>query len=174
MIDIEGFGMKTGSVVTSIAAVAFNRETGETGQKFYMNIDLQDSLNSQLKIEADTLRWWMTQKDSIRDKMFDNAHPLENVLYQFDSFFEDLTAARVWGNSARFDLEKIVNLYSIIGFNVPWNTRHNERCYKTYSKDFAHLALPKELEKEHDPIYDCEYQIKNLCHIWKTINSVQI
>ena len=55
MIDLETLGVSPGSVISSIAAVQFDINTGEIGRQFYKNIDLQQSLDNGFTINAETL-----------------------------------------------------------------------------------------------------------------------
>jgi DNA polymerase III epsilon subunit-like protein len=64
MIDIETLGTEPGSIITSIAAVPFNRN-GEMGKAFYMNIDIQSSIDAGLTINAETLKFWMEQRQDV-------------------------------------------------------------------------------------------------------------
>lgn len=45
MLDIETLGNQSNSVITSLGAVEFNLETGETGREFWQNIDVQSCLD---------------------------------------------------------------------------------------------------------------------------------
>ena len=59
MVDIETLGVSNNSVILSLAAVEFNKSTGETGKKFYKKISIESCLEAGLVIDADTLQWWM-------------------------------------------------------------------------------------------------------------------
>ena len=69
MLDLETMGTKSNSAIISIGAVEFNIQTGETGREFYRNISLQSCIDIGLKVDADTIMWWMQQSDAARNSL---------------------------------------------------------------------------------------------------------
>ena len=63
MIDIETLGQRNDPVVFQVAALQFDRFSGETGKSFEAVINIQDSLDNGFVIKADTLYWWMKFAD---------------------------------------------------------------------------------------------------------------
>lgn len=174
MVDIETLGNGSGSVITSIAAVAFDIETGDLGREFYVEVDIQNSINNGLKIDGSTIKWWLKQSEDVRKLIYDQIKPLalSDALDNFYKFIHSASTrddAILWGNSARFDLGIISDAYKIMNKNIPWKYS-NERCVRTL------VSLNPKIKEEmkfigvkHNPIDDCKHQIKYCSEIFKTI-----
>lgn len=168
MIDLETLGTDRDSVVLSIGAVEFDLLKGEQGNSFKVNIDIQSSLEAGLKINGDTLKWWLTQRPEILSRSLYGYVVLEEALKNLTNFIINNDIAYVWGNSASFDLGLLKDCYSKFNMEVPWSYR-GERCYRTmFNMVYIDAEKPKDA---HDPIVDCRYQIDNLIKIWSKIRN---
>ena len=168
MIDLETLSTKPNAVILSIGAVEFDIETGDIGESFFININVQDCLNHGLEVEGSTIVWWLEQSDDARSKIT-NSHAamLEDALDSFTAFFKN--NYQVWGNSARFDLGILHNAYDKVGKRTPWNFR-KERCVRTL------VSMAPEVKANHfftgvphDPIDDCKNQIKYCVATWNKL-----
>jgi len=170
MIDIETLGNRAGCVITSLAAVEFDMNTGETGREFYERIDIQSCLDLGLFVQGNTIKWWFDQTKEAQQELFIDTQNLMKVLYDFKMFVDVLKPAnlKVWGNSNRFDLGILAKAY--------YAGNHKEIPWKfTLERDVRTLVsfLPKIKENEvfvgvkHNPIDDCKHQIKYCTKIWK-------
>ena len=167
MIDLETLGTGQNSVFLSLAAVQFSLD-GRVGAKFYMNIEKESALRAGLQVDQKTLDWWATQRPEIMAKMFENARPINMVLAAFREWYKSVGVTRPWGNSASFDLGILGNGYNRVGIAQPW-ALYNEMCFRTIMNlnGGKPTSIIKDNTKAHDPIYDCEYQIKCLVHALK-------
>jgi hypothetical protein len=170
MVDIETLNTNVNSVILSIAAIPFTFEEGiiKDVEPFYQNIDIQSCLDLGLEVNGDTLSWWLNQTDKAKSKL-DNPKPtsIQTALGKFNFYIftnfnvEDL---RIWGNSARFDLGILNNVYNKTSTTPPWFFR-NERDVRTISA--LNPEVKKRLKKEyeesgevlHDALTDCRLQI---------------
>ena len=173
MIDIETLGNKPGAVILSIAAVYFNLETGETGEVFNRNIDLQSCLNFGLTIDSETFYWWMEQEKEAQLSFTKNRRDLDEVLILLRNFIKPECA--VWGNSNRFDLSLLEAAYNAIGDKVlPWSHR-NERDVRTLAS--LKPEIKKQIEEtwkggvNHTALSDCYKQINYCSAIYKSLNN---
>lgn len=170
MLDLETLGVKESAVFTSIAAVQFDPKTGEIGRKFKVNVDIQSALDYGRKVEGKTLEWWLKQRPEITAKMFEDPQTLSFALENLSMWVDNLgygNAVTLWGNSASFDIGKLRNAYEHLDMNVPWSHR-NEMCYRTVKNMFPDVPHDETDEaRAHDPIYDCEKQVKRLAAIYK-------
>lgn len=174
MIDIETMGNQSYSAILSIGAVEFDIETGETGKTFHLRINMQSCIDAELKINADTILWWMQQSEESRSKLTKNTGvdtpvKLKSALESFSAFCTK--DYQVWGNSARFDLGIIQNAYEVLNTPIPWDFR-KERCLRTLvsfapevARDFIRLGTA------HDALDDCYHQIKYASATWNKLNS---
>ncbi len=172
MIDIETLGTTPGSVVMSLAAIQFDLNTGAQGKEFYATIDKASSIAVGLRVEAATERWWKDQNKAAYNKMFVNNRPLVTVLVDFARWMNEVCpgAKLVWGNSARFDMGLLEACYKAVNLPTPW-AFYNERCCRTI------VALDPSVKEgfkapsgAHDPLIDCEFQIR---YVVATIQAVK-
>lgn len=105
---------------------------------FYQAITLRSCLELGMKIDADTMLWWMGFQDSsphpdAREAAFNdpNAVALPLALDAFTTWVNS-RPLKLWGNSARFDLGILEAAYMVCGKEVPWSFR-NERDYRSFN-----------------------------------------
>lgn len=180
MVDIETLGTQSGSVICSIAAVEFDIVSGATGLCFNEKITLASALGVGLKIDADTLEWWMCQSNEARNKLFGIkniplAHSVFEAFTKFNSFLKELGVEdlKVWGNSARFDLGILEAAYNVIRMQIPW-VHWNERDLRTL------VSFSPEIKKnmlfegvKHDALADCFHQIKYCSATYRKIKGIE-
>lgn len=170
MIDIETMGIEPYSCITSISAVEFDIESGETGKEFFINIDLEDSMKNGFTVNADTILWWMKQSDDARKDVFTNTVDVLYALHLFSVFCKSKDY-EVWANSPRFDCGILSNYYTEMGLKTPWNFR-KERCVRTLQGLFSEIKEQTEFEGvKHNPLSDCYHQIKYCHKIWNIIKK---
>ena len=61
MVDLETLGRRAGCVIVSVGAVKFDPKTGfvDTDNAFYKAITVESAMRYGLRVDPDTLRWWM-------------------------------------------------------------------------------------------------------------------
>ena len=69
-IDLETVDNRPTSAITAIGAVFFNLDSDER-EKFYVNVDLQSSIDLGLTVSGETIMWWFKQSDSARKALMD-------------------------------------------------------------------------------------------------------
>lgn len=171
MIDIESMGNKSGSAILSIAAVNFDIKTGQIGKIFYEKCKLQSCLESGLKVDGDTIKWWMEQSDEARKEVMDGKQSLSNLLRNFTIFVESLNPSdlKIWGNSNRFDLGLIEDAYISLNKKIPWKYSL-ERDVRTLVSFASEIKLEEEfMGVKHNPVDDCLHQIKYCVKIYNKI-----
>ncbi len=167
MLDIETLGNQSYSVITSLGAVEFDIETGETGREFWQNIDVQSCLDVDLKVNSSTIKWWFNQTKEAQDQMFKNAKPLKTVLSNFSNWID--RDSIVWGNSCRFDCGILQNAYDKVGIKLPWKYQ-NERCVRTLLMFEPDIKDTIEFEgTAHNALHDCYFQIKYCTQIYNKL-----
>jgi DNA polymerase III epsilon subunit-like protein len=178
MLDLETMGNKSNSAIVSIGAVQFDLETGELGKVFYSGVNLKSCLDIGLKINPDTLYWWLTQNEQARLAVAKGGPDLDTVLDRFNSFLFDISEENIknlylWGNSARFDLGIFEDAYIACNTKVRWDFR-KERDVRTLVSFIPEIKSRVQSENtgvEHNPIDDCKLQIKYCVEIWQKINK---
>ena len=169
MIDLETLGVSANSVILSISAVEFDLKTGEIGRVFNANIDIDSCLKYGLKIEGETLKWWISQTEEARKCML-GKYDMVDALSELNCFINN-NKYNVWGNSNRFDLNILENAYKKLGMHIPWSFR-NERDVRTL------VSLAPEIKEnmvfegiKHNSLDDCKHQIKYCCETYKQLKK---
>lgn len=188
MLDIETLATSQDAVVISVGAVAFDPESEDLGETFY--VELSDDLESQQKngrtINEDTVRWWMTQSLDAR-RIFAKKGEDEQVFgeidvscrhttLQFMQMFRDFVErngankAQIWGNGSDFDNVIIGSLYEDFGVTKPWSYGKN-RCYRTMKRMFGEDVPIVRFGVHHNGLDDAITQAKHLQEIVKCLKQ---
>lgn len=122
-VDIETLGKKPFCPILTIAAVRFEAGPMQAMEPFYQPVRLESCLDLGMKVDADTLNWWMGQPAEARTAAFDDekAVDLPEALDRFTDWIGS-RPDRLWGNSARFDMGILEAAYTVCRKQVPWNT----------------------------------------------------
>lgn len=164
-IDLETLGKRVDAPLISIAAVAFDRNTGKLGPELELHVKLEDALMHG-KPDASMLLWWLEQEDKAR-KVIVNGQKKAMSVYEalrgLSDFVRGTSASVcVWGNGATFDISIIERLYAVAGNGlVPqwqfWNVRDMRTIVDaaTFNKD----SIPFVGDK-HVALDDARHQAK--------------
>lgn len=173
MIDIETMARGSKAAIVSIGAVEFNMNTGETGRELYVNVSLQSCLDKGLRVEGDTIMWWMQQSDEARKALMDNPLSLGDAMLALYTFVEQCGFDyEVYGNGPKFDLGILTDAYEVCGMSTPWRF-WNERCVRTISMFLPHeKGMTKFVGTAHNALADCHHQIKYCSQIWRKKNNI--
>lgn len=184
MVDIETLGTRMDSVILEIAAVEFNRHTGEIGEIFDKKIGIASQVNlNNRKIDARTLKWWSEQSNEAKKNIFgcDNTPYLADALASFERFYqscdnpqysdEDSRTVTLWGNGSIFDLGILQHAFETVtkGEEIPWK-------FWAVNDVRTIVALNPSVKKnctfdgtQHCAVDDCKHEIKYLVETLKTI-----
>lgn len=170
MLDLETMGTKSNSAILSIGAVEFDILTGKTGKEFYRNISLQSCISLGLKVDADTIMWWMQQSDDARNSLTERkVVSIQQALIDFKEFCSK--EYQIWGNPARFDCGILLNAYNKAGMPIPWDFR-KERCVRTLVSFNPEIKNNLEFTGiAHNALADCYHQIKYCNLTWISLNK---
>ena len=110
MVDIETMGNNVNSPIVQIGAVYFSLETGETGDEYLINLDLDDAIRNGATPDGRTIYWWLSQSKEARQSIVDNPDCEtmfeDQGLRDFNEFWS--RAKRVWSH-ATFDFVILMN-----------------------------------------------------------------
>lgn len=146
MLDLETMGSGNNAAIVSIGAFKFDMNTPqppeqiEDVQKFYCNVDLKTSMAAGLKVDGDTIMWWLDREEVAQAKL--KAHPLlslHGALNDFTTFFGP-NKFFLWGNGATFDNVILRSAFDAIGMKAPWHYT-KDMCYRTF-KNLYGKAIP--------------------------------
>ena len=159
MVDLETIGNTSNSAIFSISAVRFCRETGFIEKEFHVDIDIQSCFDLGLMPTGSTLSWWLNQdKKAIEKLLTKNRVSIQVAIEMFNSFLtqDDI----LWGNSARFDLGILANIYTKLNKELKWEF-YNEMCFRTLNNLIPEIRKNTPFEGiKHYGIDDCKHQVK--------------
>lgn len=173
MIDLETLGTNTDAAIVQIAAVWFDPETGATGATFNALIR-----NSSGSADIDTIAWWLQQAHApvLGAKLADPSQSGDEaeLLAEFCRFVSvHLDLERVWAHGGTsFDFPILQSALERHGLSVPWSYRAPRDTRSLY--DLAPGGMPrppKDETRAHDALYDCEYQIAQVCEALKALRE---
>lgn len=180
MVDIETLSTKPNSVILSIAAVEFDIQTGEIGEKFHTSIDTKSCFELGMVQEQSTLDWWAEKSEEAKAVTFIGDSSIQQALIDLANFFDrNPIRYSTWANSPSFDLVILKNAYDAVGDvaqvtaqqkengGTPWIFRQ-ENCVRTLSNRFPEIKKnTPNVGNEHNALDDCLFQIAYLCKLYK-------
>jgi len=164
MLDIETLGLKTGSAILSIGAVAFDPVAGTIrDDTFYTTINTQSCIDAGLTIDPDTLQWWAKQEAPARkvlhDAANDSAPSLAEAIDNFNQWYQRVGGKLLWGNGASFDNALLRHAAHAVDRDlVP--TTLDDRCYRTL-KEMTDIPI-KRVGVYHNALHDAISQAQHM------------
>lgn len=170
MIDIETLGKKPGAAVLSIGAVMFGA-TG-LGEAFYSPVLLQSCVAVGLKIDPETVAWWMKQSDEARDAAFRaDAPALPVVLLRFTEWFVAQQARYPWCHGATFDVPILDAAYEACGLPAPWkfyDVRDTRTLY-----DLVGVKVDRSNGTHHNALDDARAQAEAAAAAFRRLSRLE-
>lgn len=165
MIDLESMGKNSFAAIISIGAVKFDPDTSVITDLFYENVSLKSSLDLGLKVDAETVEWWLQQDKKAQNILSEKA-PLKiaEALNMFSYWIGENPI--VWGNGAGFDNVILSNAFELAQIEKPWKY-YNDRCYRTMKEEFPEVEYINNGVK-HFALDDAKAQAN---HLMKILNS---
>ena len=177
MVDLETLSTHTNASIIEIAAVEFNKETGEIGHIFQQSIDASEWGENNRHIEGSTLLRRMEQNKVLLNKYKNHNSKLHTVLQRFRQFYNEHTLngnneeTVLWGNGSTMDITILQSAYEHFKEPTPWK-------YWAVNDVRTIVNLNPEIKKnctfegdKHDPVDDCRHQIKYLVETLKSIQK---
>lgn len=156
MIDIETLGTTPDSVILSIAAVSFDRNTGVLWEELYRSIRPNQR---DRKICEETVRWWLDKPPALVSESFSGVHFLTDALIELSRFVGDRT---VWSQGTDFDFSILDHAFRGCKIHSPW--KYNDKRDTRTVYDVCGFD-PKSIARDgdhHNALDDCRHQIKCL------------
>lgn len=180
MLDLETLSSRRDAMIISIGAVRFDLDQFEVAApnsegELYAIVDVSDSEKEKynLRIDVDTVRWWMAQEMSAKTVFALPGERLTTVLANFNRFVRQTDPVRtcIWGNGATFDNIILRNAYEACGMQYPVIYK-NDMCYRTIRRQFLYLDIPDEQSgTKHNALDDARIQATKLVKIFKVLEE---
>ena len=170
VIDIETLGVTPGSAVLSFAAVILG---GEDSLPYHAIIDPQSAVDWGLRIEPDTLRWWLKTNWRQLAGLLNSKDAL-SIEEGLDGLDEYLRVPRAddpdrcfWSKGA-FDFILLGDVYRRLRRETPW--RHDQcRDLRTLSRTLGQVWTK---ENTHDALDDAKNQAAQLEDLLRRIEQL--
>lgn len=163
MLDLETWGVQPFSVITMIGAVHFDPNSDKLMDSFEVAVDPISSQKAGLRIDADTVAWWMDpERDAPRKTWFEMLKfelpiALDGFEQWLDTFCPDPEERVIWGNGSDFDNALLRQAYRVANREAPWEFR-KDRCFRTL-KGLSPVDLkPSRMEAAHTALADATFQ----------------
>lgn len=158
MVDLETWGNGSDALVVQIGAVYFNRETGELGKDFKININAEDAVKSGAKIEPGTVYWWLRQEGKAQDSI--TTGQLYGEKYAFVKLNEFLENAECIWSHATFDFPIMTSAMKRLDIKPSFLFKA-ARDIRTLldMAQFSFHNVPRD-GVHHDGLDDAKYQVK--------------
>jgi len=153
MIDIETLGTRTTSAIVQIGACYFNRENGDIGRVFEMNIKVPRDM---FTIDYSTIQWWLTQSPEAQQAITLDPQPLALVIDDLAAFLNEATY--IWSH-ATFDVPILLNTFDKLDRNFPIHYT-KMRDIRTLMDITKHKSVAKRAGIHHTALDDCRYQVE--------------
>lgn len=167
MIDLETLGTGANALIISIAAVPFefHQIDDSVSPSFQANISIQSGLDAGMKIDGETLTWWLEKKHEVLKSCLQNPKNLHMALAEFRLFWGSFCTedTKVWGRGPSFDNGILADAFHLIGKRQPWEF-YNDRCVRTYLDGYDEQIkkhVPFSGDK-HNPLDDAFHQVNCL------------
>ena len=156
MLDIETFGTRVDCIILQIGACYFDRNTGQIGKTFTMNVDPHDARSLGFKEDFRTMLWWIWQSKEAQNAVFNNPKPLMEVFGEFAKFAKE--AENVFSH-ATFDFAIVIEAYKSVGLETPFHYKSSVDL-RTLCK-LAKIDLKKHVRVgiHHNGLDDCISQV---------------
>lgn len=162
MLDLETMGTRPGFAIVAIGAT--KSDGAKIIDTFYRRVNLTSCIRAGLKIDPDTVLWWLKQGEAARREICGEGVPLSKALEDFAVWYGS-EALPIWGNGATLDNAMLQAAYDLAGYQTPWGYRE-ERCYRTLKGQYPHIEFPKDETKTyHHALHDAELQAMHLMQI---------
>ena len=160
MLDLETMSQRSNASIASIGAVKF--DTTGILDEFYTTVNIKTCKDVGLRIDKETVQWWMEQSKEARDMLKIGNVSIQEALDLFSDWF-GRKSLQVWGNGATFDNVIMESAYIATEKTVPWKWWDN-RCYRTVKS----LIVVPEDERQgvyHNALDDAKHQARHLIKI---------
>jgi hypothetical protein len=159
MIDIETMGKGENAVMIQLAAVFFDRETGETGREFCRSLAMSTCEDFGFTKNQSTVDWWATQDQSVLNGILEQGEHALDVMNSFVDFLgDDIKKLIIWSH-ATFDFPIVQKyLQTITASYMPYKGARDIRTLV----DLSGIDLDSYdwSNKTHNALDDCKFQIK--------------
>lgn len=182
MLDLETLGSHPGCVVLSIGACIFDPESGVVwgapDKTFGLRISIKSCVAVGLRLEADTLEWWLAQDVRARNEAMVAGHGwgIADALAKFHAWYRAANCQFVWCHGATFDVPVLDAAFAACKLEVPWAYKQvrDTRTVFHLGKMGPHLDAVAErvgAGVKHSALADAITQAAQVCEAYKMLEQ---
>ena len=174
MLDLESLGTRPDCVILTLGAVKFNPYDihAEPGPGLYMRINVDEQTALGRNIQEDTLNWWMSQAEDVREEAFgiEDRVSLKTMYRELNRFL--VGANNIWAQGPLFDFAILENIYRQMGWPTPWQywqIRDSRTLFGVHGD-------PREKNKAglHNALEDCVSQATGVQQVYHNLGIVKL
>jgi hypothetical protein len=173
MLDLETMGTSHDAAIIQIGACYFDRNTGEIGEEFLVNVDLKNEMERGFLVDASTIGFWMIQSDEARYSVMDADNVAQSLtaLQDFNDFAKGVK--HVWSH-ATFDFVILMNHLKKLKITPSIHYR-GARDIRTLV-DLAKIDLKqfKRAGIHHNALDDCKFQIQYVVECFNKLKLASV
>ena len=135
-----------------------------------INVDEQTALGRN--IQEDTLNWWMSQAEDVREEAFgiEDRVSLKTMYRELNRFL--VGANNIWAQGPLFDFAILENIYRQMGWPTPWQywqIRDSRTLFGVHGD-------PREKNKAglHNALEDCVSQATGVQQVYHNLGIVKL
>jgi|LGOV01.1.fsa_nt_gb hypothetical protein len=184
-LDLETLGTNNSPVITQIGAVAFDITTGKVIRQFMLNISIDSCLKAGLKVDGSTIKWWLTQKNEVKDEVF-NSEKEVTISKALNAFRDWITALNadtkksniyLWGNGILADNTWIKGANEALNIPeyLPYTNHRDVRTLlelATMKNNITKSIITKQIQSDgnhHNALSDAKWAAKLITACWNLI-----
>jgi hypothetical protein len=153
MTDIEAMGTGVYGMITQIGACYFDRKTGEIGDKFSVNISMEDSFKKGFVIDPGAVKFWLNETN--RTFLSGEILPVKKALEKYHSFA--FKAECMW--SHQFDFVMLQQAYIKLGLELLRYKKFRDINTLVHLAGLRYDKTDNVRSNAHDGLADCIYQV---------------
>lgn len=170
MIDIETLGTRHDAVILTIGAVKFDPASfADPGPGLYLRPDVQKQMEIGREVNEDTLRWWETQAEDVREEALSDDDRVDVIecTKEINRFLVGVN--NIWAQGPAFDFVILESFYRDLGIPTPWNfwqVRDSRTLFGVHGD-------PREKNKDglHNALEDCVSQAQGVQQVYYQIGK---
>ncbi len=171
MLDFETLGNGKDKCVCQVAAVYFDRMTGELGASYKATIFAGSHIALGGKIDADTVYWWLKQSQEARNSILNPTKNIVEAMSELNEFL--IPSARIWSH-ATFDFVTLMDTMKQCGIKPTFTYKHGlDIRTLVYLANVSFDKTPRE-GVHHDALDDCKHQVKYCVAALNTLKTNKI
>lgn len=174
-LDIETVGTKPGCAIVSIGAVSFNARS-VLPAVFYKVVSIKSQLKLDLRINPETLAWWMEQSPAAQEALKVSLTVDEQIgeaLDEFAVWYRQQGFNAVWARGASFDFAIMTTAAQRAGRELPWKF-WQERCQRTLTSMFPEVPQPVRHGTYHNALDDAVTQAQHIIDIYRASSLTEL